>query len=221
MNSLFQLKQFFKTRKWDAGRFLKLLNKYNCTTEMFFQRITNLSSKHFGLNKLMFLRFNHEIGSNEYRLSNELRLNTRRNPGANQLNEHFCRRWVSFETLNNYESALKKEKKFGGRIVNIHRSKFYESNDEYICISVGQRGNLSTNNISSITIGFQIDDVLRQKINFIDDPDITVSIVNDTCERCRISGCKERVALPLSAERIEKYARLEIALQKLTDEYKE
>ena len=212
------LEQFFKLKKWEPDRFLTLLNKYNATTEMFFQRITNLSSKFFGLNKFFFLRFNHEIGSSEYRLSNELRLNTRLNPVAGQINEHFCRRWVPFETLKNLESLMTKEKDFGRRIINICRSRYYESDDEYICISAGQKGNLLTNVISSIAIGFQVDDSLSQKIKFVYDPEIPVTVVNDTCERCKIQGCKERVALPTSAEKMEKYLRLEKILKTLFEE---
>ncbi|MHB8854687.1 MAG: helix-turn-helix domain-containing protein [Ignavibacteriaceae bacterium] len=215
------LEAFFQRNKWGENKFLALINKYNATTEMFFQRITNLSTKYFGLNKLFFLRFNYDASSKEYKLSNELRLNTRRNPGGYQANEHYCRRWVSFETLTKMEMILKKDKKFNGRTAGIIHSKFHDSNDEYLCISVAQKGNLQKNILSSLTVGFQLDENLKQKIKFWNDPKIPVRIVNDTCEKCMLTDCKERVAPPSSAERIEKYNNIEKALQKLKEDYKE
>ncbi|MHB8580799.1 MAG: helix-turn-helix domain-containing protein [Ignavibacteriaceae bacterium] len=215
------LEAFFQRSKWDENKFLALINKYNATTEMFFQRITNLSTKYFGLNKLFFLRFDYDISSKEYKLSNELRLNTRRNPGGYQGNEHYCRRWVSFETLTKMEMVLRKDKKFSGRTAGIIHSRFHDSNDEYLCISVAQKGNLQKNILSSLTVGFQLDENLKQKIKFWNDPKIPVRIVNDTCEKCIITDCKERVAPPSSAERIEKYNNIEKALQKLKEDYKE
>lgn len=209
------LGSFFKSKKWSGDRFLSLINKYNATTEMFFQRITNLSPKYFSLNNLFFLRFNYDTLLKAYRLSNELRLNTRHNPGGYQENEHYCRRWVSFETINKMESKLKKDKKFSGRTVGILHSKFLESKDEYFCISVAQRGNLQKNTFSSLTIGFQLNDNLKNKIKFWNDPQIPMKIVNDTCEKCKILDCRERVAPPITAEKIEKSLNVEKILKQL------
>lgn len=209
------LGSFFKSKKWSGDRFLSLINKYNATTEMFFQRITNLSPKYFSLNNLFFLRFNYDTLLKAYRLSNELRLNTRHNPGGYQENEHYCRRWVSFETINKMESKLKKDKKFSGRTVGILHSKFLESKDEYLCISVAQRGNLQKNTFSSLTIGFQLNDNLKNKIKFWNDPQIPMKIVNDTCEKCKILDCRERVAPPITAEKIEKSLNVENILKQL------
>ena len=212
------LGNFFNRKTWDGEKFLSLINKYNATTEMSFQRITNLSSKHFGLNNLFFLRFNYDTLSKSYRLSNELRLNTHHNPGGYQENEHYCRRWVSFDTINQMESKLKKDKKFSGRTVGILHSKFLESKDEYLCISAAQRGNLQKNTYSSLTIGFQLDNNLKKKIKFWNDPQIPMKIVNDTCEKCKILDCNERVAPPVTAEKIEKSLMVEKTLKQLSSD---
>lgn len=215
------MEDIFNNEIWNEKKFLALFGKYNATTEMFFQRITNISTKYFGLNKLFFLRFNYHTLSKEYQLSNELRLNTRRNPGGYQGSEHYCRRWVSFETINKMEAILKKDKKFNGRTAGIIHSQFHESNDEYLCISVAQKGNLQNNILSSLTVGFQFDEVLKQKIKFWSDQKIPLRIVNDTCEKCRLAGCKERAAAPSSADKIERYNNIERALKKLNEEFKD
>jgi|YelNatPaOPRAMG01_1025707.scaffolds.fasta_scaffold02117_18 transcriptional regulator with XRE-family HTH domain len=212
---LTDLRHLFEWEKWNSDAFLKMIDKFNSTTEMFFQRITNLSSKFLGVNKFFFSRFNHEIGSKEYILSNELRLNTMTNLNSQQINEHICRRLPSFDVLTRYEKKIKQDKLFNQRMANVCRSKFFDSGDEYLCISVGQRGNLSPNTISCITIGFLLDETTCEKIKFTKDPAITLKVVNSTCERCRISNCKERVAPPSVAEKLESYSKLEEALNKL------
>lgn len=211
------LKKIFGLRKWNEDKFLSLLDKYNATPEMFFQRITNLLAKDFGLNKFFFLRFNHEIGSKSYNLSKEVRLNTRRNPGGYKSSEHYCRRWVSISALNMLEKKLKEQKDSNGKSCGILHSTFHHSKDEYLCISVAQRASLSENNIYSVTLGFQIDEKMKQIISFWNDPEIPKKTVNDTCETCTIKDCTERVAPPTSAERIEKSIRLEEAIRKLEE----
>ena len=85
------LEKFFRMTKWDENKILKIINSYNSTTEMFFQRTANIAPKYFGLNKFFFFRLDHEMSTDNFRLSNELRLNTQRNFNALQPGEHYCR----------------------------------------------------------------------------------------------------------------------------------
>ena len=211
------LEMFFKKTKWDGEKLLKIMDSYNSTTEMFFQRMANLAPKYFGLNKFFLFRLNHDIDTKSYSLSNELRLNTMRNFNELQPEEHYCRRWISFETLQMMKSAIKKNKYFEERIAGSLHSKFFASEDEYLSISVAQRGTLFKNYLSSLTIGFQIDDSLPDKIKFLSDPKIPIKIVNDSCERCTITDCKERAALPTFASKLDHDKKLEAALRDLKE----
>lgn len=211
------LKEFFNTEKWDRDKFLYLMDKYNATPEMFFQRITNISAKYLGLNKFFFLRFNYEIGSGNYKLSKEVGLNTRKNPGGYQGNEHYCRRWVSISTLNELENIVKKDKNYSGKTAGILHSTFYDSNDQYLCISVAQKSSLLKDTLYSVTIGFQYDGTINQKIKFAENAGIPKMVVNDTCEKCTLRDCKERVAPPVTARKIEKSERLEKTIKKLQE----
>ncbi len=215
------LEKFFGMTKWDGNKILKIISSYNSTTEIFFQRIANIAPKYFGLNKFFFFRLDHEMDTEFFRLSNELRLNTQRNFNGLQPGEHYCRRWVSFETISKMKSAIKKNKNFNERISGVLHSKFFESGDEYLSISVAQRGTLENKYLSSLTIGFQIDDSLKGKIKFLNDPKVPVKIVNDTCERCKISDCKERAASSTYAAKLEKEKELEDALFKLRESFTE
>ncbi len=211
------IEEFFNSPQWDANGLLTLIEKYNATTEMFFQRLTNLSSKYLGLNKFFFLRFNYENGSNSYKLSKELRLNTHRNPGGYQTDEHYCRRWLSIEILKTLETELNEDNNYNKKVTGILHSKFFETEDEYLSISVAQRDRLIKNNLTSLTIGFQFDDILKEKVKFWNDPTIKFKIVNDTCEKCNLTDCEERVSPPVSSEEDDKLIKQEAALKKLEE----
>jgi transcriptional regulator with XRE-family HTH domain len=215
-NSLIkEINKIFISPAWDGQSFLSLINKFNTTTEIFFQRITSLSSKIYNLNKFFFYRINHNIASDDFNLINELKLNTQRNFGIHQFVEHFCRRWISIDILKEYEIQLEKDKDFSERIIRISIAKFYESDDEYLCITVAQRGNLRKDQLSSLTIGYLVDETLKRNVKFLSDPKIPVNVVNETCERCRITKCKERAAAPSEASVIDKSILIEKALQRL------
>lgn len=214
-----ELNKLFNAPKWDGGVFLSLINKFNTTTEIFFQRMISLSSKHFDLNKFYFYRINHEIGTDNFRLLNELKLNTPRNFNLHQFGEHFCRKWSSIRTLNGYEDILNADINFSEKTAEISYAKFFDSGDEYLCITVVQRGNLIKNQLSSLTIGYLVDDNLKQKINFAGDPNIPAIIVNEACERCRIADCRERTAPPVEADKVDKSILIEKALERLNSSF--
>ena len=67
----------------------------------------------------------------------------------------------------------------------------------------------------SVTIGFLVDDALKKKIQFLNDPAIVVKWVHETCERCPIEDCKERVAAPVVIERERQIEKTEKALAEL------
>lgn len=223
LNSKFfvpDMKKFFASESWSEKSLIAFMEKYNATPEMFFQRMTNLCPKYLGLNNFFFLRFNHKSGVDKYDLSKELRLNTRRNPGGYQSSEHYCRRWVSIETLNKLEHALSKDKNFEGRVPGILHAKFFESEDEYLSLSIAQRARLMEDSTFSVTVGFQIDDKLKEIIKFYKDSSIPEKTVNDTCEKCTLTGCKERIAPPVSAEKKEKRNKMHAALKELDDNFR-
>ncbi len=217
-NILDDLKQFFKMKKWNSSNLLEFIDKYNSTPEMFLQRFTNLASKFLNLNSYFFLRFNTIEGSNEYHLNKELRLNTRENPGGYQSTEHYCRRWISIGVLKKLDQSKKGKAMYDKSVVGAQVSKFYDSGDKYFSISIARRNRLTIGNNTSITVGFLMNDEFRKKVNFWNDPKIPAKIVNNTCERCTIQDCKERVAPANVAEQLEKYDSIKSSIKKLISE---
>lgn len=206
---------FFQSDVWDEKKLFALLDKFQATPEMFFQRLTSLATKYLGLNKFFFLRFSKVMGTDHYNLSKELSLNIRRNPGGYQTTEHYCRRWISIDTLNKLEVEINNKRDLDQRMMGILRAKFFESEDEFLSISVAQSNKLVPNGLSSVTIGFQVNDSLKKKIKFWNDSVIPYRIVNDTCEMCRIQDCQERISKPISLEKADKIARMEKTLNEL------
>ena len=211
-------KQFFSMKNWDDDVLLNLIKKYNATPEMFLQRLTNLAAKFFNLNSYFFLRFNTKEHSDIYSLTKELRLNTLENPGGYQSKEHYCRRWISIGVLKKLEQETKKRATFDKPIIGAQISEFYNSKDQYFSISIARRDRLVEGMNSSVTIGFLINDDFKRNVKFWNDPNVLIKEVNDTCEKCMISNCKERVAPPTVAEQQNKYARTKTALDKLLQE---
>ena len=212
------LKLLFGKHKWDRREFLNLIQVYNSTPEMFIQRLASLSSKFLDLQQFFFLRFNTAIGTNKFRLTKELRLNTNENPGGYQNIEHYCRRWISISVLKELEEKIIKNGKFDKMVIGIQKSQFYNSGDQYLTISIARRSKTTDDNLSSVTIGFLVNKELKQNIKFWDDPKIRIKEVNDTCERCLIADCKERIAPPVAAEDKTKFDKTKTALEKLVNE---
>ncbi len=213
------LEKFFSLDKWEPKELLSIIDKYQATPEMFFQRVTNLLSKHFGIKKFFFLRFNTQLDNRQFYLSKEIRLNINDNPGGYQTDEHYCRRWISIKSLKNLMMKIDKNDKYQKLQVDILHSTFAGSNEEYLSISIAKRRRLNSRELYSVTIGFLLDDNLKSKVRFWDDPSIKRAIVSDTCEMCSIKNCKERVAPPSSLERKIQVEKVKSELARLIKDY--
>lgn len=193
------IKRFFAHRQFKEEYIIRLINKYNTSPEMFFQRLSNLSGKYLGLGKYFFMRFNSTLPKDEFFLSKEVRLNLRHKPGGYQTQEHLCRRWISVDNLRQLKKEFKKNKKMI-RAGIIH-SRFADTNDEYLAISVAKASSFQPGFFYSVTIGYLFDSALVEKVNFSKDESIPFQIVNNTCETCSLNDCEERAAEPSLLER--------------------
>jgi XRE family transcriptional regulator, fatty acid utilization regulator len=67
----------------------------------------------------------------------------------------------------------------------------------------------------SVTMGFELNDNLRSKFKFLSDPKIQAREVNQTCERCRLFDCKERVAAPVILQKKRQMENMKVALKSM------
>ena len=209
--------QFLKMEKWDDGAFFnKLMQKYQATPEMLFQRMTNVLPRFFGLKKLFFLRFIHNLKTDKFDINKELHLYRKHHPHGNGLDEHYCRRWISLtllQDLQNFEPASPLGTGVE-HIVGIQRSKYYGTNDEYLCLTIARPAGVRN---VSITIGILIDSESKNKIRFLNDASIMSREVNTTCERCGIKDCSERAVDPLVVQRRQQRQQVNEALKKILE----
>lgn len=208
---------FLKLEQWDNGAFLsKLMDKYQATPEMLFQRMTNVLPRFFGISKIFFLRFIHHIKTDKFDINKEMHLHRRHQPHGNGLDEHYCRRWVSITLLQDFQHLQKGENTEGvpNVMIGAQRSNFYSTNDEYLCLTMvhpdGKRN-------VSVTLGILIDADTKSKIRFLNDVSIATREVSITCERCGVMDCAERAVEPSVIQKKEQRQRVNEALKNILD----
>ncbi|MEM6317198.1 MAG: helix-turn-helix domain-containing protein [Bacteroidota bacterium] len=206
------LQYFFQQTAWDKSYLLQLLLKYDVSPEVLFQRF-NLLPKHFNMPKLFFMRVIHDAESNTFQIDKELHLNRQHEPHANNLEEHYCRRWLSISQLKQLADNAQTSEQVE---VGVQLSKYTETEEEYFCITIARPAYFPFKKNVSVTIGLLADKQLREQISFLNDPAIPRKKVSVTCERCPISNCAERAAPPVAIQKRGRKIEMEAALERLT-----
>ncbi|MEM1124673.1 MAG: DNA-binding protein, partial [Bacteroidota bacterium] len=146
-------------------------------------------------------------------IDKELHLNRQHEPHANNLEEHYCRRWLSISQLK----QLADNAQTSGQVeVGVQLSKYTETEEEYFCITIARPAYFPFKKNVSVTIGLLADRQLREQISFLNDPAIPQKKVSVTCERCPISNCAERAAPPVAIQKRGRKTEMEAALERLT-----
>ncbi len=184
------LKELFSKATWSADRFHKLLFQFTDSSEIFFQRLTNILPKHFGLRQLFFLRFTHQQGKPNYNLTKELHLSRSHQPHALESKEHYCRRWICTDIIGNKNNYPEKK----GIRMGVQYSEYTNTEEKYLILAAGRDDPFNNALSSSVCVGIEMKGTQKKKISFKDDKKITTRLVNVTCERCELTDCKERVA---------------------------
>ena len=105
------IENIFSKEKWDENAFLALMDKYQASPEMFLSRMTNLLPRYFDIDNIFFLRFNNDKSKapDYYSITKEIHLNRLHTPHRNDLDEHYCRRWVSIWILEEIQGHFSKK----------------------------------------------------------------------------------------------------------------
>ena len=209
-----EITNFFEHPNYQGELLLNIMKKYKATPEILFHRLTNILPAIFGIKKLFFLRFTYNAAKQKYRIDRELHLAYRHPPHSNGLSEHYCRRWITISLLHELEN-MQKEGIVVEAIVRAQRSKFENSNNEYLNLTIARPGHADQPKNVSVTIGMLIDKNLSEKIHFLEDTAIHSKIVNRTCERCAIADCKERAADPTVIQQKENLRQIQDSIRAL------
>ncbi|MBI2517978.1 MAG: helix-turn-helix domain-containing protein [Opitutae bacterium] len=192
------LRAFFNRPQWNGAALVAIKQKYQATPEMFFHRVSQIAPRFFGLEQMYFVRLDHRRGTPEVRIGKELHYQRMHASHSIGVNEHYCRRWISLRSLLQLDSRGRGDSSI---LPGAQRSRFYATGDEYFSISLAHPHSLEPDMNSCVTLGFHINDALRSTVKFWNDEALPWQVVGDTCERCSIADCQERVAPPALHER--------------------
>lgn len=209
------LRAFFEQRRWDGTALTSLKTRYQATPEMFFHRLSQIVPRFFGLEQMYFVRFDHRRGTSDVRIGKELHYQRMHGTHSIGVNEHYCRRWVSLRSLTELDARQRAGTAGDGFVPGAQRSRFHGSGDEYFSFSLAYPHSLAPDMNSCVTMGFLVNDALRQAVRFWDDPALPASQVADTCERCPITDCADRVVPSVIRDREHSRARQLAALAAL------
>jgi predicted transcriptional regulator/DNA-binding XRE family transcriptional regulator len=199
------VKEFFQSEKWNSKAFFNLMLTYTDSAETFFQRLTNLLPKHFGLGDMFFLRFGRKLPSERISLTKEYHIGAGFQPRAHQEREHYCRRWVSTDLLSSDNTASER----AGIRLGIQRNHFKETDADHLVIAASHADPFNPDWKRSVCIGIALQSRQTKKIAFANSPNIKERVVGNTCERCSVQDCTERMAPPIILEK----AQADIAIQ--------
>ena len=208
------IKAWAESAVWNPETFMKLTEKYNVTAEMLIQRLSNILPKHFKINDLFFIRLQADDQLKVFKMNKELHLSRIHKPYANELSEHYCRRWVSVNAIKQLRTGIQLDKSIA-YVCDAQISNYWETDLSYFCVTVAKPNTSNPKESISVTLGILIDDNARRLFRFLNDPNIKVKIVNTTCERCSMPDCGERAVAPFVIEKKNEQRDIEAALSKL------
>ncbi|WP_420147667.1 helix-turn-helix domain-containing protein [Spirosoma sp.] len=215
-----RLSELFNRDTWSNEDFLQLITDFESTPERFFYRLSNVLPSHFGVDQLFFYRFNHTPGQTAFQLTKEMHLSRQQGPRS-IVNEHFCRRWIAWTILQELQ-FLQQNKGFDGTLCRAQFSEYADSGQQYLLISVAHAFQPHFQQNMSVSMCFAVNDTLKQKMKFLAPPhdvraltNIPFRIVNQTCERCGIFDCRERVASPSVLQKKRQFEATKKAMEAL------
>ncbi len=208
------LKNWFNQTTWNPEALNLMCERFHATPETLFHRISNILPQHFGIDKFLFMRFDAQPGSQKYYLTKEMHLTKRLGPQENK-EEHYCRRWVSIGILDHL-SSKQSAGKYAHFIVDAQLSHLKNRKEDFFVVAMARPLNIKRQLNISVSLGFEVSDNLKGKIKFLEDPQIFRQEVNQTCERCGIFDCKERVAAPVLLQKKRQQEEVKKVLERLS-----
>lgn len=167
------LGRLFARTRWETGALPALLRKHRATPEMFFYRLTELLPTRFGLRNLYFMRFTRR-GEGGAHLTKVLNMSRVALPHGLRRELDYGRRWAEIGGVR--ALAAQTERATPGPSVSVQRSHFVEDGVTFLEISMARTLSLGGGE-SSVTLGFLMDEALREAVAFADDsaiPDVEV-----------------------------------------------
>lgn len=213
------VKALFNRKAWEPDVLQQMLDKYQATPEMLFYRWTELLPTFMGLKQIYFLRFFNDDGEERYHLTKEMHFSRLHSPHGLEFNEHYCRRWITLKALMQMKEQKSDPPDPNQVFIGAQRSNFWNTDNEYLNLSLSRSLSLRPDTNSCVTIGFSLNKETKSTIKFWNDAAVSVREVGETCERCGIENCDVRAIRPKIYEREQKFEQSKQALEELKERY--
>ena len=202
------VKQLLERPEWDGDSFLELLDRYQATPEMLLHRMSQLLPGVFRLANVFYFRFVDEADRSSTILTKELNMTDSLISYGLGMNEHHCRRMLPLRLLKKLRHNMV------SLAVGAQKVEFVKSGDSFLLLCMARPLSLSKTRRSAIALGIKIDKKSKSTIKFIDDPWIEVEKISESCERCPLTDCNERVVEASLISKQSSLKKREAALQK-------
>lgn len=174
-------------KEWNTHLFTSLLDRHQATPEMLLYRMSQLLPGVFGLKDIFYFRFTNSANPQTIKLTKELNMTETLVPFGLGFNEHYCRRLMPLRLLN----QLRHE--YLTVTAGAQKVTFVKDGTQFLLLSMARPLSLSKERGSAIALGIKIDRKSATTINFLNDKTIDTEEVSETCERCPLTNCSERV----------------------------
>ncbi len=202
------LKRLMEQPEWSDDSFIELLELYQATPEMLLHRMSQLLPGVFGLTNVFYFRFVNGVDRLSILLTKELNMTDSLISYGLGMKEHHCRRMLPLRLLQKLHHNMLP------LAVGVQKVEFVKSGDSFLLISMARPLSLSQKRGSAIALGIKIDKNSKLVIKFINDPGIALEKVSESCERCPLTDCSERVVEASLIRRQNALEKREAALQR-------
>jgi transcriptional regulator with XRE-family HTH domain len=209
------LEKLFGAPRFDRRALREMLDRFGVSPEMLLYRIAAVAPAAFGLANLFFVRFYKDSRREPPRLDKVFNLSQVQVPHGVSPDEHICRRWPGMSLLESLAP--------GGRAtlespaIEARVCRFQSEPAEFLVFAMARPLALKPKAMTSVSLGFLVDEPLRAAVRFLDDRGLRRLKVDLTCERCPLApkACAERAVPPRILEHQRQIARREAALGEL------
>lgn len=210
-----ELESLLSLRTWQeaSDALMAMMNQFQATPETLLLRMSNLLPHYFGVDEFVFLRFEQQDGSDIVNLTREIHLSRLHNPHGTTA-EHYCRRWVSLTNLQELEQQVK-QNTYRGPLLRAQLSEYIGTQNTYFMVAFTRPLTPIRNLNHSVALGILVNEASRSRIRFLDDPAVRRREVSESCERCPLTDCAERVAPPTVLKRQQRVAAIKQTLSAL------
>ena len=179
-----ELRGFFGEAEPALDVFQHLLARYRVTPTLMLDRVAALIPRFRDIRRLFFFQLK-ETAPGELQMARELHLGHQHRPHATGLDEHYCRRWIGSRLLLRGRDRLQ---------IGVQVERFVGSDDAYLVLALADRRHdgLRQAAVLGMPMSAELDGAIPSLVRAeLDDRE-----VGNTCERCPIAECAERVAPP-------------------------